>query len=195
MTETVTTQQPRPREPSQRQPRPGRAAPDPRSCQELVAVADAIAATMLAEISAHNESSGQYVDNSLSAHFSPEVLAHSPPLGQYALLGVRRRGKRRQDAHRQGGGLGGALVSGPGRLPSAVKQTSMEEGDACRAPWRVDLPVYEILRSTLPEFFGSLAAGMALTAAGWSAKKLRERRALRRSPRLTTPDSRQDAQG
>ncbi|MCD9146189.1 hypothetical protein [Streptomyces albireticuli] len=54
--------------------------------------------------------------------------------------------------------------------------------------------MYEILCSTLPEFLGSLAAGLTFTTVGWSTKKLRERRALRRPPRPTTPENRPDDQ-
>ncbi|MER5473213.1 hypothetical protein [Streptomyces sp. NPDC002685] len=36
--------------------------------------------------------------------------------------------------------------------------------------------MYELLRASLPEFFGSLGAALVLTASAWSAARLRSRR-------------------
>ncbi|MFF4557915.1 hypothetical protein [Streptomyces sp. NPDC001422] len=36
--------------------------------------------------------------------------------------------------------------------------------------------MYELLRASLPEFFGSLGAALVLTASAWSAARLRGRR-------------------
>ncbi|MFC5144615.1 hypothetical protein [Streptomyces aureoversilis] len=54
--------------------------------------------------------------------------------------------------------------------------------------------MYEILLSTLPEFLGSLAAGLTLATTGWVVTKLRERRALRRPPGPNAPNSHRDKQ-
>ncbi|MCQ8772063.1 hypothetical protein [Streptomyces telluris] len=56
------------------------------------------------------------------------------------------------------------------------------------------MSVYETLHSTLPEFLGSLAAGLTLATTGWAAAKFRERRALRRPPCPHTPDGHRDEQ-
>lgn len=36
--------------------------------------------------------------------------------------------------------------------------------------------MYELLRASLPEFFGSLGAALVLTASAWGAARLRSRR-------------------
>jgi predicted acyltransferase len=40
--------------------------------------------------------------------------------------------------------------------------------------------MYELLRASLPEFFGSLGAALVLTASAWAAAHLRRRRARQR---------------
>lgn len=44
------------------------------------------------------------------------------------------------------------------------------------------MPVYEILRASLPNFLGGIATTLALTAASWAAQKLRQRRGRDQPP-------------
>ncbi|MGW1768443.1 hypothetical protein ACWCQL_30930 [Streptomyces sp. NPDC002073] len=61
------------------------------------------------------------------------------------------------------GALAWQALSGRGAVPT-IPQVRMytKEYGARSAPWRAGMPVYEMLRSSLPEFFGGLGAAIVI---------------------------------